>query len=171
MFDPTKPYTRRDEKYAKIIYTKADGSLVVLDADEFVYTVFENGMYFTNTNDDCDLVNTEVPFDPKKPAQTKSEKLDVKFLGEIDNTLYPLAFEVVYGDHTSYLMKCTTRGTVYLDGTPHVNDLVNVTQRIKGWINFYTHSSIYDSHDDADKNAVDGRIACKFISFEEGEGL
>ena len=103
MFDPNKPYTRRDGKYAKIIYTKADGSFVVVNSDEHIYTVFSDGRYDWGKDNNADLVNV-----PKK---------------------------------------------------------------IEGWLNLYPHSSLSDSKESADRNAANGRIACKFISFEEGEGL
>lgn len=57
MFDPTKPYQRRDGKYTKIIYTRTDGTLIVLDANEKVYFVNKDGNYFFHKEDDCDLVN------------------------------------------------------------------------------------------------------------------
>ena len=57
MFDPKKPYTRRDEKFAQIIYTKADGSFVVVNSDEDVYICARSGTC-DGLDRDFDLVNT-----------------------------------------------------------------------------------------------------------------
>ena len=103
MFDPTKPYQRRDGKFAKIIYTRTDGTLIVLDADEGVFFVNKDGNYY-------------------------------------------------FGKEYDY-------------------DLVNVPKKIEGWLNLYPHSSLSDSKESADINAANGRVACIFVSFTEGEGL
>ncbi len=57
MFDPTKPYQRRDGKFAKIIYTRTDGTFIVLDSDETVYSMNQDGSFSFGKETDCDLVN------------------------------------------------------------------------------------------------------------------
>mgnify|MGYP001579553724 CR=1 FL=1 len=57
MFDPNKPYQRRDGKFAKIIYTRTDGTLIVLDSDEILYSMNKDGSFSFGKETDCDLVN------------------------------------------------------------------------------------------------------------------
>lgn len=56
-------------------------------------------------------------------------------------------------------------------------DLVEVKPKMKGWINVYSNgniqnmSELHKSKEEADKNRINGCIACIEREFEEGEGL
>ena len=51
-----------------------------------------------------------------------------------------------------------------------VNDLINVPERIQGWLNIY-NIYIHPTKQDADNNAGNGRVACIYIDVSEGGGL
>ena len=49
-------------------------------------------------------------------------------------------------------------------------NLINVPERIKGWVNIY-NKHIHPTKQDADNNAGKGCVACIYIDVPEGEGL
>ena len=63
-----------------------------------------------------------------------------------------------------------SNGIAYQGMSDNSNDLINVPERIKGWVNIYSNS-IHSTKQDADNNAGKGRIACTYIDIPEGEGL
>jgi len=75
-----------------------------------------------------------------------------------------------------YWQEWTMDGKVYLSANTIISeDLINVPERIQGWINVYGEGAIVQFHETkemADKYASkQGRIACIKINYTVGEGL
>ena len=68
-----------------------------------------------------------------------------------------------------------SNGIAYQGKSDNSNDLINVPERIEGWVNIYNEGDIMQlcrTKEMADKYASkQGRIACIKISFTVGEGL
>ena len=63
-----------------------------------------------------------------------------------------------------------SNGIAYQGTSGNSNDLINVPERIEGWVNIYP-TKIDDTKEKADQSAGGSRIACIHVSFTVGEGL
>ena len=71
MFDPNKPYGRRDGKKCSIKYTFKNGNHFVVLEDTDLYEIINYDGRHGAIDNDADLVNINVPFDPTTPYKRK----------------------------------------------------------------------------------------------------
>jgi hypothetical protein len=122
----------------------------------------------------------EKKFDPTKPVQTRDGRKarivdtnykDILGHGQIVAIISePSGYEtlVVYCDD----------GQMYEDRNA-VRNLVNVPEKRGFWVNFYSDwnrlATLHPSREEADAhagvNVGADRVACKYVEFEEGEGV
>lgn len=185
MFDPTKPYGRRDEKPAKIVHTMKDGNHLVVDDNEVSYRVRSNGLY--HPYDDlvespADLINIPETLDRTLPVQTRDgrEVRNICWDYLLSRGEVGIAAIVRSRDEADnlrdYWQEWYADGGEYLSTLPpetdNDNDLINIPEKRKmwGWINIYP-SLLCDTQKEANKIRGGNCIACKFISFTKGKGL
>jgi|SRR3972149_1681528 len=78
---------------------------------------------------------------------------------------------IVRDKSCDYQVQWDNNGRYYhFSDTMSETDLINVPERIQGWLNIY-NTQKYPAKQDADNNAGKGRIACIYIDVTEGEGL
>jgi hypothetical protein len=105
------------------------------------------------------------PFDPTKPVQTRNgQKARIICTDRVSLT-HPII--ALVGEACCLIY--TVSGTYYSDGTPSLNDLINIPTKREGWVNVYDGfgASLWASESAANKNADPARIACVRIEWEE----
>ena len=110
---------------------------------------------------------------PNKPVMLENGR-------EVRNTCfdYKISLEVIgisgivrsKDDCYDYQVVWFNTGKPYNIANIAGNSLINVPERIKGWINIY-ESHVHPIKQDADNNAGSGCIACIYIDVPVGEGL
>lgn len=115
-------------------------------------------------------------FDLSKPYQRR-DGIQCEIVKRLKQNKYLVVSVTGNGDDFAY--------EVYLDGKELLSeyegryDLVNIPKKIEGFLNIYKAKDgcirvidpLYSSRPEADEYAGGNRIACIFVSFEEGEGL
>ena len=114
-------------------------------------------------------------FDPTLPVRTRDGR-EVKIYSTEGGGTHPI-HGATHEEGFGLMVGCWTADGKWSSPVDTRHDLVNVPRRIKveRWLNVYQDGAItdYTAKRDADINAMDSRVACKFITFEveEGEGL
>jgi hypothetical protein len=113
-------------------------------------------------------------FDPTKPPHQTRDGRPARILAtDIRHPNEPIVAAVDYGEYE--VVRCYKPNGRWHDGRTPENDLVNVPQKRKRWLNIYRGNysgELCHTRDEADANAVMGaRIACIEIEWEDGEGL
>lgn len=118
------------------------------------------------------------PFDPTKPYCRRDGK-PARVLYTLNMGDYPVIVLSQYDDGQEWIYQVMLTGCVVV--SPGNYDLVNIPEKIEGWINIYkykchvpieyTSGDIYTTREAADLGASFDRIACIKVSFTEGEGL
>lgn len=116
--------------------------------------------------------------DLTKPVQTRQGQPVRVLCSDRAHPEYPVIALVRMQNGTEFLETYTADGKrVPSAADDSLNNLVNVPQKIEGWLNFYADGSfsqylhsIRENADDIAEGAKD-RVACVKISYTEGEGL
>lgn len=112
--------------------------------------------------------------DWSRPIQTRDGR-PARLLGELNvkqGNPYKKVVAVIseYGTHERAII-CRSDGVAQRKG-PRIT---NVPRKHVRWVNMYDYrdgiSGLYSSREAADRGAIESRIACIRIEFEEGEGL
>lgn len=115
-------------------------------------------------------------FDPTKPCTTRNGR--PARIVCTDRKLHGGPIVALYIDESGgeQIASYTPDGNLWCRNDRRY-DLINIPEKIEGWVNFYDSGEgsfrgySYPSRADADRTAKDERIACIKISFTEGEGL
>jgi hypothetical protein len=118
----------------------------------------------------------EKKFDPTKPVQTrdgrKARIVDTNFKGILGQGQIVAIVSEPSGYET--LVVYCDDGQMYEDRND-VRNLVNVPEKRGFWVNFYPDQNglvfLHPSRKEADINAGANRVACKYVEFEEGDGV
>lgn len=114
------------------------------------------------------VIKVEEPktFDPDKPYQRRDGKA-AKIVHKTKEGKFVLV--IPENDLVYY---CKENGR-YLTSSEHDADLVNIPEKIEGWLNIYEEVYVHETKEAADRNTSDSsnRIACIKVSFIKGEGL
>jgi hypothetical protein len=114
-------------------------------------------------------------FDPNKPVQFRNAPEKVRILATDLKNTYPIVIAATDGWGEEFTELRHADGRVRKSAeTPY--DLVNVPKKREGWANIYnmaqqSYSVLYPTREEADRNAVPGRVACVHIKYTNGEGL
>ena len=118
------------------------------------------------------------PFDPTKPVQTRDGQ-PARIICTDRKGAYPIVALISY----TYGEDCCGYGRDgrFADGNQCHRDLINIPEKIEGWVNVYSALSnlnvpalgrwLHPTKAAADAECGAGRIACIPISVSEGEGL
>jgi hypothetical protein len=114
-------------------------------------------------------------FDPTKPVQRRDGK-SARIIAT-DAICYAPIIALITSDDGGEFVQFHFHDGEFAGKAPDTYDLVNIPQKISGWINIYSNSSptysiyLHNTREQADSSAYGGRIACIHVEFEEGEGL
>ena len=115
------------------------------------------------------------PFDPTKPCQTRAG-VKVRILCTYAGGEYPIAGLVQGLNDIAY--RWTSDGKFLTNGKLKDNDLINIPEKRKVWVNVYRDGQFVmfgkeqTCKCDCDNQTGGGdRIACVKVEFTEGEGL
>jgi hypothetical protein len=114
-------------------------------------------------------------FDPNKPVQFRNALEKVRILATDFQSDFPIVIAVLRDDGTEEIRGRRADGRVY-PNKEDFNDIVNVPEKHERWANIYnmaqqSYSVLYPTREEADRNAVPGRVACVRLEYTEGEGL
>lgn len=104
------------------------------------------------------------PFDPTKPVQLE-DGTSARIICTDRKGDYPIVALIKEGER---------EGISWFkpDGSSVPRHLVNVPEKHMWWVNIYAAGCFaHKTRENADRNAVSGRIACIRIEFKEGEVL
>ena len=110
--------------------------------------------------------------DPNRPVQLRDGR-------QVRNVCWDFLFSdgttgiaaIVRDKDCDYQIPWDKDGRYYRSSnTMSESDLINVPEQIKGWVNIYDVAK-HNTREEANKNAVSGRIACIYIDILGGEGL
>lgn len=114
--------------------------------------------------------STMLKFDPTKPYRRRDGK-PAKIVHTFDNDKF-----LVVSEYQHYIV--LPDGTEYGTAWESIIDLINIPEKIEGWVNVYKdhfgelkHGWLYDTKEQATKFSAPNCIACIKVSFTEGEGL
>ena len=113
------------------------------------------------------------PFDPTKPVQTRSG-LEARLFLDCPGEGVCCFIGAIKCRDGAWVSACWAEDGRRFPSLSesHSFDLVNVPERVSGWMNLYHVGQIYQTKERADKVASgNNRIACIYVEFEEGEGL
>lgn len=107
-------------------------------------------------------------FDPNKPYCRRDRKPAKIVYSYKDGKHHVVISESVLDVEFSYSVRSNGRVDDY---TESGYDLVNIPEKIEGWVNIHWTDPIYKSIEDANKCKGSDVYACIKVSFTEGEGL
>lgn len=113
------------------------------------------------------------PFDPDKPCQTRDGRKARIICKDRRHQQYPIVALLEAGGVESQTSH-TKDGWLYDAGQSSPHDLINIPERMEGWVNIYAYTvgDLHKTKELADATAGSNRrIACLHLSFTEGEGL
>jgi hypothetical protein len=116
----------------------------------------------------------EKKFDPTKPVQTRDgrkARIVATGLNCIQGSIVAVVTHQDGGEYASHFFDDGR----YISGVEGDLDLVNVPEKRGLWVNFYPDQGrmvfAHPSREEADAKAGADRVACKYVEFEEGEGV
>jgi hypothetical protein len=116
----------------------------------------------------------EKKFDPTKPVQTRDGRKARIVATGLNCIQGSIVAVVTHQDGGEYAGHFFDDGR-YILGEEGDLDLVNVPEKRGFWVNFYPGQGgwvfLHPSRKEADIDAGASRVACKYIEFEEGEGV
>jgi hypothetical protein len=116
----------------------------------------------------------EKKFDPTKPVQTRDGRKARIVATGLNCIQGSIVAVVTHQDGGEYASHFFDDGRYILREESDL-DLVNVPEKRGFWVNFYLDRGmlalLYPSREEADARAGANRVACKYVEFEEGEGV
>lgn len=164
--DITEP-AKSTTLYVRTLYNKYkefDMQGIPLGYPEYPQSLFFNKMVLIPSPVPKPKEEVSVTFDPNKPYQRR------------DGKPARIAYTFQKGHHFVVLDDTDGWIIVYADGRYGKSegyseyDLVNIPEKIEGWMNVYKNNKVYANKSMADDVGYD-RIACIPVSFIKGEGL
>lgn len=115
-------------------------------------------------------------FNPNKPYYRRDEK-PAKIVHKFKDGRFLVVWEKEDGVETYYNIH--HNGFYYTPGRPEHFDLINIPEKIEGWVIFYKDGTVSKRLSEETKNEYIlpankhkfNQIACIKVSFTEGEGL
>jgi len=110
-----------------------------------------------------------MPFDPKKPVQTR-DGYPARILATDVQDSHPIVAAVTRDDGKEIIRSYCSDGHYLSTVGTSVCDLVNIPERCVRWVNLY-RGALYPSKEEARFSRGSGCIAAVEVTFIEGEGL